>query len=225
MYSLGLVAIVSILLAYFLTPVLRAWFVGRGWIDKPDGDRKVNVLPIPRAGGAVIALSYLASYGILAPLHLRGWTLFHLDFGLVLTVLPGGALVFIIGLLDDTKGLSPLMKLSAQIVACVAAWVGGVHVGVLHWFAAGTWWLSLPMTLFWLLLCTNAFNLIDGLDGLSGGLSLFALLTLICYGLLGNNFPLLLAYKQFRSAGALVGFLPFNLNPASVLFWATQEAI
>jgi UDP-GlcNAc:undecaprenyl-phosphate/decaprenyl-phosphate GlcNAc-1-phosphate transferase len=133
---------------------------------------------------------------------------------LVLAVLPGGALVFIIGLLDDTKGLPPLLKFSAQIVACLAAFIGGVHVGVLHWFAAGTWWLSLPMTLFWLLLCTNAFNLIDGLDGLSGGLGLFALLALICYALLGNNFPLLLATVPL--AGALLGFLPFNLNPASV---------
>jgi UDP-GlcNAc:undecaprenyl-phosphate GlcNAc-1-phosphate transferase len=214
MYSLGLVAIVSVLLAFCLTPFVRAWFVGRGWVDKADGDRKVQVLPIPRAGGAVIAMSYLASYAILAALHLRGWASFHLDFGLVLTVLPGGALVFIIGLLDDTKGLRPLLKFSAQIVACLAAFIGGVHVGVLHWFAAGTWWLSLPVTLFWLLLCTNAFNLIDGMDGLSGGLGLFALLTLICYALLGNNFPLLLATVPL--AGALLGFLPFNLNPASV---------
>jgi UDP-GlcNAc:undecaprenyl-phosphate GlcNAc-1-phosphate transferase len=214
MYSLGLVAVVSVFLAYFLTPFVQAWFVRRGWVDKPDGDRKVGVLPIPRAGGAVIAIAYLASYAILAALHLRGWASFRLDFGLVLAVLPGGALVFIIGLLDDTKGLPPLLKFSAQIIACLVAFIGGVHVGVLHWFAAGTWWLSLPMTLFWLLLCTNAFNLIDGLDGLSGGLGLFALLTLICYALLGNNFPLLLATVPL--AGALLGFLPFNLNPASV---------
>ena len=171
MYSLGLVAIVSVLLAYSLAPFLRSWFIGRGWVDKPDGERKVQVRPIPRAGGAVIAISYLASYAILAALHLRGWTSFHLDLGLVLTVLPGGALVFIIGLLDDTKGLPPLMKLSAQIVACLVAFIGGVHVSVPHWFVGGTWWFSLPLTLFWLLLCTNAFNLIDGLDGLSGGLA------------------------------------------------------
>ena len=214
MYSLGLVAAVSVLLAHSLTPFFRAWFVERGWVDKPDGDRKINVLPIPRAGGAVIAIAYLASYAILAALHLKGWASFHVDFGLVLAVLPGAALVLIIGLLDDTKGLPPLLKFSAQIVACLAAFMGGVHVGVLHWFAAGTWWFSLPMTVFWLLLCTNAFNLIDGMDGLSGGLGLFALLTLICYGLLGNNFPLLLATVPL--AGALLGFLPFNLNPASV---------
>src|SRR5580658_9712023 len=98
MYSLGLVAVVSVFLAYFLTPFMQAWFVRRGWVDKPDGDRKVGVLPIPRAGGAVIAIAYLASYAILGALHLRGWASFHLDFGLVLAVLPGGALVFIIGL-------------------------------------------------------------------------------------------------------------------------------
>jgi UDP-GlcNAc:undecaprenyl-phosphate/decaprenyl-phosphate GlcNAc-1-phosphate transferase len=214
MYSLGLVAVVSVLLAYSLTPFLRVWFVERGWVDKPDGDRKLHVLPIPRAGGAVIAVAYLASYAILAALHLRGWSSLHLDFGLVLAVLPGGALVFMIGLLDDTKGLPPLMKLSAQMVACMVAFIGGVHVGLPHWFGAGAWWFGLPTTVFWLLLCTNAFNLIDGMDGLSGGLGLFALLTLICYALLGNNFPLLLATVPL--AGALLGFLPFNLNPASV---------
>ena len=213
MYSLGLVAIVSVMLAHFLTPFFRAWFVARGWVDKADGDRKVQVLPIPRSGGAAIAISYLASYAILAALHLRGWASFHLDFGLVLTALPGAALVFLIGLLDDTKNLPPLLKFSAQIVACIAAFIGGVHVGVLHWSGAAGW-VSLPMTVFWLLLCTNAFNLIDGMDGLSGGLALFALLTLICYALLGNNFPLLLATVPL--AGALLGFLPFNLNPASV---------
>jgi UDP-GlcNAc:undecaprenyl-phosphate GlcNAc-1-phosphate transferase len=214
MYSLGLVAVLSVLLAYLLAPVVRGWFIQRGWVDKPDGGRKVHLRPIPRAGGAIIAIAYLASYTILAALHLRGWTLFHLDFSLLATVLPGAALVFLIGFLDDTRGLPPLMKLSAQIVACWLVFVGGVHVDTLHWFGATSWWLSLPLTLFWLLLCTNAFNLIDGMDGLSGGLGLFALLTLVCYALIGHNFPLLLATAPL--AGALLGFLPFNLNPASV---------
>lgn len=214
MYPLALVAAVAAVLAYSLTPALRDWFVRGGWVDRPDGNRKKHLLPIPRAGGAIIAVSYVASCVFLAALHSVRVVAFHLDFTLVLAVLPGAALVFIIGLLDDTKGLSPWLKLSAQIVACLAVFFGGVHVTILHRLGVDDWRLSLPLTLFWLLLCTNAFNLIDGMDGLSGGLGLFALLTLICYALLGNNFPLLLATVPL--AGALAGFLPSNLNPASV---------
>lgn len=214
MLSLALVAAVSVLLSYSLTPVFRTWFVRCGWVDWPDGDRKKHSLPIPRAGGVIIAVAYLGSYFLLAALHSKGVAAFHLDLTLLLTVLPGAALVFLFGLMDDTKGLSPWLKLSAQIVACLTAYLGSVHVTILHRFGVGDWRFSLPMTVFWLLLCTNAFNLIDGMDGLSGGLGLFALLTLICYALLGHNVPLLLAAVPL--AGALAGFLPSNLNPASV---------
>lgn len=176
MYPLALVAAVAAVLAYSLTPALRDWFVRGGWVDRPDGNRKKHPLPIPRAGGAIIAVSYVASCVFLAALHSVRVVAFHLDFTLVLAVLPGAALVFIIGLLDDTKGLSPWLKLSAQIVACLAVFFGGVHVTILHRLGVDDWRLSLPLTLFWLLLCTNAFNLIDGMDGLSGGLGLFACL-------------------------------------------------
>jgi UDP-GlcNAc:undecaprenyl-phosphate/decaprenyl-phosphate GlcNAc-1-phosphate transferase len=213
MFWLGLLTAVAAGLAYLLTPVFRGWFLRSGWVDRPDGGRKKHLVPIPRAGGVIIALAYVGSYVVLEALRSKSLAAFHLDFTVVLTVLPGAALVFIIGLLDDTKGLSPWMKLSAQVVACVVAFMGGVHVTVLQRFGTD-WRLGLPMTLFWLLLCTNAFNLIDGMDGLSGGLGLFALLTLICYALLGNNLPLLLATVPL--AGALAGFLPANLNPASV---------
>jgi len=214
MYSLALVAALSVLFAYSLTPLIRDWFVRRGWVDHPDGQRKVHCLPVPRAGGAIIAIAYLASCALLASLHSNGWVQFGLDFSIVHRVLPGAALIFIIGLLDDSKSLPPAVKLGTQFVACVVAFLAGVRVSVLHWPAAGAWWFSLPMTLFWLLLCTNAFNLIDGMDGLSSGLSLFAVLTLICSALLTHNLPLLLATVPL--AGALLGFLPFNINPASV---------
>jgi UDP-GlcNAc:undecaprenyl-phosphate GlcNAc-1-phosphate transferase len=214
MYSLGLVAAASFLITYFLTPWVRAWFVRRGWVDKADGERKIHSLPIPRSGGVIIACAYLASYAILAVLHLHGWAILHLDLGLVFSVLPATAIVFVIGLVDDVKGLRALTKLIGQIVASLVAFIGGLHVSALHWHALGGWWLSLPLTLFWLLLCTNAFNFIDGVDGLSSGLGLCATLTLICAALLSHNFPLLLATVPL--AGALIGFLLFNFNPASV---------
>ena len=214
MYSLGLIAAASFLIAYLLTPLVRAWFVQRGWVDKPDGERKIHASPIPRAGGVVIAFAYLASYAILAVLNLSGWTTQHLDLALIVTVLPGTAIIFVIGLVDDIKGLRASTKLIGQVVASLVVFAGGLHVSALRWHVLGRWWLSLPLTLFWLLLCTNAFNLIDGVDGLSSGLGLCATLTLICAALLSHNYPLLLAVVPL--AGALLGFLPFNFNPASV---------
>src|SRR5690348_14229422 len=136
MYPLALVGAASAFLAYSLTPAVRGWFVRCGWVDRPDGERKKHLVPIPRAGGAIIAVSYVASCVFLGALRSKGLEAFHLDFTLILTVLPGAALVFIIGLLDDTKGLSPWLKLSAQIVACLVVFMGGVHVSVLHRFGA-----------------------------------------------------------------------------------------
>jgi UDP-GlcNAc:undecaprenyl-phosphate/decaprenyl-phosphate GlcNAc-1-phosphate transferase len=129
-------------------------------------------------------------------------------------VLPGIAIVFVVGLVDDVRGLHAWTKFIWQMVASLIVFIGGLHVGALNWHALDRWWVSLPLTVFWLLLCTNAFNLIDGVDGLSSGLGLCATLTLICAGLMVHNFPLLLATVPL--AGALLGFLPFNFNPASV---------
>jgi UDP-GlcNAc:undecaprenyl-phosphate GlcNAc-1-phosphate transferase len=214
MYSLGIVATASVVIAYLVTPVIRDWFVRCGWTDKPDGERKIHALPIPRCGGVIIVFACLAAYAILSVLHLSGWTNLSLDMGLIVSVLPGTVIVFAVGLVDDVKGLHAWTKFIWQIAASAIVFIGGLHVGALSWHALDRWWLSLPLTVFWLLLCTNAFNLIDGVDGLSSGLGLCATLTLICAALLGHNFPLLLATVPL--AGALLGFLPFNFNPASV---------
>lgn len=213
-YSFGLLGTIAALLAYCVTPVLCKWFVRRGWVDRPDGERKIHIAPVPRAGGAILAVACVGSYVCFSALRRTSFASVHLDFTFLLTVFPGAALVFLVGLWDDAKRLPPFVKLSAQLVACILVFIGGVRVSMVHLFDTGDWRFSLPATLLWLLLCTNAFNLIDGMDGLSGGLGLFALLALICNGSLNHNVPLLLATVPL--AGALAGFLPSNFNPASV---------
>jgi UDP-GlcNAc:undecaprenyl-phosphate GlcNAc-1-phosphate transferase len=185
-----------------------------GWVDHPDTDRKLHAAPIPRVGGVAIVVAYLASYGLLAAVHLNGWRTTQLDLDLVLSVVPGVALVFLMGILDDKRGIRPVIKLFMQTTAAVIAYAGGLHVTVLSWIPVEKWWWSLPLTVFWLVLCTNAFNLIDGMDGLSSGLGLFATVTLICVASLNNNYGLLLATVPL--AAALLGFLPYNSNPASI---------
>jgi UDP-GlcNAc:undecaprenyl-phosphate/decaprenyl-phosphate GlcNAc-1-phosphate transferase len=213
-YSLELAAVASFLLAYVLTPAVRDWFLKVGWLDRPDGDRKVHSVPIPRVGGIAIVAAYVGTFAIVAAVDLNGWKTTQIRLDLVLSVLPGVAIVFLIGLLDDKRGVRPWLKLGAQLAAALIVFIGGLHVKVLHLACFDKWWLSLPVTLLWLVLCTNAFNLIDGMDGLSSGLGLFATLTLICAAAIQKNFPLLLA--TIPLAGALLGFLRYNSSPASI---------
>jgi UDP-GlcNAc:undecaprenyl-phosphate GlcNAc-1-phosphate transferase len=214
LYTLVLVAVASFLLAYVLTPRLRNWFLRIGWVDRPDSDRKIHSVPIPRVGGIAIVAAYMGTYALLASLRLNGWTATQLNLDLALSVLPGVALVFLVGLLDDKRGVSPWMKLCVQVAAALIVFSGGLHVEILHWVPWEKWTWSLPLTLFWLVLCTNAFNLIDGMDGLSAGLGLFATVALISAAAIHHNYPLLLATVPL--AGALLGFLPFNSSPASI---------
>jgi len=216
LYSLGLVALTSFAFALLFTLLVRNCFLRFGWMDVPDGKRKNHVRPIPRAGGIAIAMAYAGSIGILACARLSGWVILRFDPTVLWSVLPATLLVFITGLLDDRRSLSPKLKFTSHAIAALFAFAGGLHVRTLHHHGGllRDWWWSLPVTVFWLVLCTNAFNLIDGMDGLSSGLGLFATLTLICAALLQHNFPLLLAIVPL--AGALLGFLYFNFNPASI---------
>ena len=125
----------------------------------------------------------------------------------------GGWNCFATGLLDDLKGLSPWQKLFGQTAAAVLAYFAGIHVlGIGSWSADG-WW-SLPLTVLWLVACANAFNLIDGVDGLAAGIGLFATTTIFFAALLNHNTPLALATAPL--AGALLAFLRYNFNPASI---------
>ena len=83
MFTLELVALTSFLLAYLLTPMVRNWFLRIGWVDRPDGNRKIHVEPIPRAGGIAIVLAYMGAYALLAAVRLHGWTTTQLNLDLI----------------------------------------------------------------------------------------------------------------------------------------------
>jgi len=127
---------------------------------------------------------------------------------------------FGVGLVDDIISLSPWKKLTAEVVAAILAWFGGIHVGgIADYSFFGV--VSFVVTLLWIVACTNAINLIDGVDGLATGVSLFAALTMLIAALLNHNIPMALAVVPL--VGALLGFLRFNFNPASI-FLATAAA-
>jgi UDP-GlcNAc:undecaprenyl-phosphate GlcNAc-1-phosphate transferase len=214
MYSILLLAIVSFAAALILTPWIRNIFRNRGLVDSPDGERKVHGADIPRVGGIAVASAYILAFLVLLASPLSGARTVVAGMGVVTQLMPAGVMIFAVGLWDDLFGMKPLHKLTGQIAAAGLAYLGGVQIHSIQGHALEEWWWSLPLTLFWLVLCTNAFNLIDGVDGLASGVGLFATLTTLCAGLMRDNFALALATVPL--AGALLGFLRYNFNPASI---------
>ena len=214
MYSLLFLACCSFLLSLVLTPVCRNIFRTLGLTDRPDSSRKSHVVPVPRLGGIPIALSYAIAYLLLMVSPLKGGALASSHADLVWKFLPAAAIVFLTGLVDDLVGLTPWQKLAGQLLASsVACWAGVRMLAIAGYPLPG--WLDIPLTVLWLLACTNAFNLIDGVDGLAPGVGLFATVTMLFAALLlQNNIPLALATAPL--AGALLAFLRYNFNPASI---------
>lgn len=207
--SLGLFGFLA---ALNLTPVVRDLARRFNLVDHPDDRRKMHRTPVPRVGGVAIFLAYLLAFGATA----FGFLDIHFvlptgsfAIGLLLAII----LIFLTGLLDDLFTLRPWQKVLGQLLAAGVAYQSGVQIHVFQGHPLETW-LSLPCTLIWLIGCTNAFNLIDGLDGLAAGIGFFATVTTIIAALTLQNMELAIA--TIPLAGCLLGFLRYNFNPASI---------
>ncbi len=183
------VPLCSFALSFVLTPICRDLALRFRCVDRPDHDRKLHSRPVPRIGGIPIMAACLCLLVV--------WR----------QVFPSVLVIFAAGLWDDLFGLKAWHKLGIQAAAAAMACVAGVSIG-------GPAWWSVPLTILWLVGCTNAFNLIDGVDGLAGGLGLIGALTMLAAALLHGQYTLALAAAPV--AGALCGFLPYNFSPASV---------
>jgi len=210
MNSLIWLGCVSFALSLILTPIFRDIFRSYGMVDHPDGGRKIHKFAIPRVGGMAIALSYVGCFFVVPLLSKNP---FEDQLSLVWNVLPAFGVIFAVGLIDDLFGLKPWQKLFGQIAAAGLAYAAGVRIVDVVGIHAESWW-SLPVTILWLLTCTNAFNLVDGMDGLAAGVGLFATLTIFLAAVLHGNTPLAMA--TFPLAGCLLGFLCYNFNPATI---------
>lgn len=195
-----------------LTPIFRDLFRSYNVVDRP-GFRKVHSHPIPRIGGIPIAIAYIVTmFSALASTGSLNGELTQPD-SIFWKLMPGVILIFATGLLDDFVNLRPIYKLLGQVIAASVVFASGLRITALGGMDIPLW-VSFPITLFWLLLTTNALNLIDGLDGLCAGMGLLATLTLFGGALLQHNVGLV--HATLPLAGALLGFLCYNFNPASV---------
>jgi UDP-GlcNAc:undecaprenyl-phosphate GlcNAc-1-phosphate transferase len=206
---LGVPAAAAAIVAFALTPVAARLAVLVGAIDVPSR-RKTHARPIPRLGG-------LAVVGAIATVWAASEWLFGVSLPHELSVglIAGGLPILIVSVLDDMRGVSPGHKLLVHIAGASMAAANGVALGdVVHLFDVeihiGVW--ALPLSSLWLIGITNAFNVIDGLDGLSAGLALIASLCMAAVFVL-VGLPIM-AGAALVLAGALAGFLPFNVHPA-----------
>ncbi len=213
MNAIIVLGFLAFLLCFITTPLVRNLFLRLNIVDHPDGDRKLHVQPIPRVGGIPIAISYAAALAIMLFFAPHGAKVWVQHAHLLKSMLPAAAVVFLTGLIDDLIGLKPWQKLSGQAVAAAVAVALGARLTISHGGAESAW-ITLPLSFLWLIGCTNAVNLIDGLDGLASGVGLFATgVTLIAAILQGNTG---LAMATAPLVGCLLAFLRYNFAPASV---------
>jgi UDP-GlcNAc:undecaprenyl-phosphate GlcNAc-1-phosphate transferase len=213
MYALIALFIVAFTLCFFLTPLCRDIFAKFELVDLPDTDRKFHDKPIPRIGGIPIALSYMGALGLLLLWAPHGAVIAVQHRDLLLSLLPAAGVVFATGLIDDLVGLKPWQKLAGQGAAAAWAVMAGARITQLDAEPYSAL-LTVPVSVLWLLVCSNAFNLIDGLDGLASGIGLFATLTTLLAAILQGNWGLAMATVPL--AGCLFAFLRYNFNPASI---------
>lgn len=217
-----LTLVVAFLLSAVLTPIMYFLSFQIGAVDYPNA-RRINTRPMPSAGGMAILVSFTLSSFVVLPVltQATGFGLGYMHY--IRPVIGAGWVIALTGLIDDIWELSPLPKVLGQVVAATIVWHFTVfrldHFkvpfgGPLLYFPS---WFSFLLTVIWILAITNAINLIDGLDGLVGGVSIISLLTM---GLVATFFiPGQTAYLPiaiFILVWAIIGFMPYNINPAII---------
>jgi len=209
--AIFIVALASTLL---LTPVVKTFALKIGALDSP-AQRKIHISPVPRLGGLAIYLGFmLASILGLGLAVTLGMKINLLSFS---AIIAGATVLLAVGIIDDLKGLSALQKLIIQILAASLAIWGGVQITFISNPFNGLFFLgilSIPATLFWIVGITNTINLIDGLDGLAAGITAIAAFTLFVVALRTHQIGAAILLSAL--AGAALGFLKFNFNPASI---------
>lgn len=204
--------IIALLVAYFTTPLVKWLAFKIGAVDLPD-KRKVHKKPMARLGGLAIFFGFIASVFFTMQLNNQ-----------ILGICFGGTIIVLVGIIDDLRGMDARVKLFFQIVAACVLLIFGLRIEWLsNPFGPGMFflpfWLSAPVTVLWVVGCVNTVNLIDGLDGLAAGISFIAAITISLMAMASNYATA--AILTAALAGAALGFLQHNFNPAKIFMGDT----
>jgi len=206
---------VALVLSLAATPAVK-WFACRvGAIDIPKDARRVHKLPIPRLGGLAIFIGFILSVVFLADIteQIRG-------------ILIGAVIIVALGVVDDIISLRAYIKFLVQIIAALVAVFHDVVIEIFSnplVFSGSEFvflgYLAIPITVIWIVGITNSVNLIDGLDGLAVGVSTISSIVMLIIALMvaDPNVAIIMA----ALAGACIGFLPYNFNPAKIFMGDT----
>lgn len=208
--------ILSGILSYALTPLVKRFAYKIGAIDVPKDSRRMHKKPTPRLGGLAIFIGFMGAMLVFYKFDVQ-----------MLSILIGAMIIVVLGIFDDVLALGAKFKFIVQIIAAaIPVCIGGMKIAFFSsfnpfssepYFSLGVF--AIPVTIIWIVGITNAVNLIDGLDGLAVGVSSIAALTMLAVSLLNYEFGV--AITMACITGACLGFIPYNFNPAEIFMGDT----
>ena len=191
--------VLALIFSLYGTPVAREAAIKFNIVDRPDGRLKNQAEPIPYLGGLAIYISFLLSLAITFNFSNE-----------VLGLLLSGTIIVLLGLIDDFGVLSPKIKFLGQIIATLVLIKSGIKIDIIFLPE----WFDVLLTFLWIIGITNAFNIIDVMDGLSAGIAAVATFILFIVALINGN-PLIAVFT-IALTGSLIGFLKYNFHPARI---------
>ncbi len=209
--------VLAALCSVLLTPMVRDLACRLGWLDHGLTSRKVHGRPVPRLGGVAIVVAFYAPLLALLVVDSATGKAFLADEQRAFGLFAGGVAITALGLWDDFRGTGAGKKFLVQFAVAYAMYQLGFRVeqiAIPFGDPIPLGWLGLPFTLLWIVGVVNAMNLIDGLDGLAGGIALIAVGTTFVVAFQRGQGVMMLFTAAL--AGALLGFLRYNFNPASI---------
>ena len=199
-----LIIAVALVFALGATPVARQAAYRFGVLDRPTA-RKIHASPVPLLGGAAIYIAFVIALILLG-------SRFYINQ--VVSIFVGATLVSLLGLWDDRLGLSPGVKLAGQLLAAGIVAMTDVRIGILRVPI-----LNVAVTMIWIVGITNALNLLDNMDGLAGGVAAIAAAFFLLFAAMSGQY--LVGALAAALFGACLGFLVYNLNPATIFMGDT----
>ncbi|MGB5037517.1 MAG: MraY family glycosyltransferase [Blastocatellia bacterium] len=214
--------VVSLAVAVIGTPLIRSLAVRRGLLDQARSSRKIHDRPIPRLGGVAIVIAFYAPFVALLGVESGVGSMFYDSPRSAIGIFAGGLAIALLGVYDDLKGTGASRKFAVQFAVAGLLYYLGFRVEqIANPFGPDIELgpFAIPFTMLWIVGVVNAMNLIDGLDGLAGVVALFAVLTTFIVAVNQPN-PLMMLFTA-ALAGAILGFLFYNFNPATIFMGDT----